>query len=73
MQAIVIMSSADGGTLECRDVPDPTPRPGELLVRVRATGVVHTSTIICAAWPCGDVWSVSGIWAAGWANSIWIF
>lgn len=39
MQAIVIMSSADGGTLECRDVPEPTPRPGELLVRVRATGL----------------------------------
>src|SRR5437016_4664286 len=39
MQAIVIVSSADGGTLEYRDVPDPTPRPGELLVRVRATGL----------------------------------
>ena len=39
MQAIVIVSSADGGTLECRDVPEPTPRPGELLVRVRATGL----------------------------------
>ncbi len=39
MQAIVIVSSTDGGTLECRDVPAPTPRPGELLVRVRATGL----------------------------------
>src|SRR5712691_8115365 len=39
MQAIVIVSNADGGTLEYRDVPDPTPRPGELLVRVRATGL----------------------------------
>jgi len=39
MQAIVIVSSADGGTLECRDVPDPTPRPGEVLVRIRATGL----------------------------------
>jgi len=39
MQAVVIMSSPDGGTLECRDVPEPTPGPGELLIRVRATGL----------------------------------
>jgi NADPH2:quinone reductase len=39
MKAIVIMASADGGTLAYRDVPEPTPGPGELLVRVRATGL----------------------------------
>jgi NADPH:quinone reductase len=39
MKAMVIIPSTDGGTLEYRDVPDPTPRPGELLVRVRATGL----------------------------------
>src|SRR5439155_6073282 len=39
MKAIVIIASADGGTLEYRDAPEPTPRPGELLVRVRATGL----------------------------------
>ena len=39
MQVIVIVSSPDGGTLEYREVPDPTPRPGELLIRVRATGL----------------------------------
>ena len=39
MKAIVIIASVDGGTLEYRDAPEPTPRPGELLVRVRATGL----------------------------------
>lgn len=39
MKAIVMHPSAAGGTLELRDVPDPTPGPGELLVRVRATGL----------------------------------
>ena len=39
MQAVIIHPSADGGTLEYRDVPDPTPGPGELLIRVRATGL----------------------------------
>lgn len=39
MKAMVIMTRADGGTLEWRDVPEPTPRPGELLIRVRATGL----------------------------------
>jgi NADPH2:quinone reductase len=39
MKAMVIIASADGGTLEYRDAPEPTPRPGELLVRVRATGL----------------------------------
>lgn len=39
MQAVVIVPSADGGTLEYQDVPDPTPQPGELLVRVRATAL----------------------------------
>jgi hypothetical protein len=28
MQAVVIISSTDGGTLAYRDIPDPTPRPG---------------------------------------------
>ena len=37
MKAIVIIASVDGGTLEYRDAPEPTPRPGELLVR--ATGL----------------------------------
>ena len=39
MKAMVIIASPDGGTLEYCDVPDPTPQPGELLVRIRATGL----------------------------------
>jgi putative PIG3 family NAD(P)H quinone oxidoreductase len=39
MKAVVIHTSAEGGTLEYRDVPEPTPQAGELLVRVRATGL----------------------------------
>lgn len=39
MKAVLIHASADGGTLEYCDVPEPTPQPGELLIRVRATGL----------------------------------
>jgi NADPH2:quinone reductase len=36
---MVIIPAANGGTLELRDVPEPVPGPGELLVRVRATAL----------------------------------
>lgn len=39
MKAVIIHTSADGGTLEYRDVPEPTPGPGEILIRIRATGL----------------------------------
>ena len=39
MKAIVITPSPEGGTLDLRDVPEPTPGPGEVLVRVRATAL----------------------------------
>src|SRR5262245_47254325 len=39
MQAMVIVPSTGGGTLELRTVPDPVPGPGELLLRVRATAL----------------------------------
>ena len=39
MQALVIVPSTDGGTLELRNVPDPVPGPSELLLRVRATAL----------------------------------
>jgi NADPH2:quinone reductase len=39
MKAMVIVPSPQGGTLEFRDVPEPVPRSGELLVRVKATAL----------------------------------
>ena len=37
MKAMVIVPAKEGGTLELRDLPQPEPKPGELLMRVRAT------------------------------------
>jgi NADPH2:quinone reductase len=39
MKAMVIVKEERGGTLQWRDVPDPIPGPGEILLRIRATGL----------------------------------
>lgn len=39
MKAIVIVPGEKGGTLELRDIPEPTPQPGQLLIRVKATAL----------------------------------
>lgn len=39
MKAMVIVPGGTGGTLELRDVPEPTPQPGQLLIRIRAAGL----------------------------------
>src|ERR1044071_7013485 len=39
MKSVWIPRSGPPEVLEVRDVPDPTPRPGEVLIRVRASGV----------------------------------
>jgi putative PIG3 family NAD(P)H quinone oxidoreductase len=39
MRAIVVKAPGGPEVLELGEVPDPTPRPGDLLVRVRAAGV----------------------------------
>jgi NADPH2:quinone reductase len=39
MKAIVIVPGKKGGTLELRDVPEPKPQPGQLLIRVKATAL----------------------------------
>ena len=39
MKAIVIIPGKDGGTLEMRDVPEPEPGAGQILLRVKATAL----------------------------------
>jgi NADPH:quinone reductase-like Zn-dependent oxidoreductase len=39
MKAIVITPGKDGGTLEMRDVPEPKPSAGEIILRVKATAL----------------------------------
>ena len=39
MKAIVIVRGDKGGTLELRDVPEPKPQPGQVLIRVKATAL----------------------------------
>jgi NADPH2:quinone reductase len=39
MKATVIVPGDKGGTLELRDVPEPKPQPGQLLIRVKATAL----------------------------------
>ncbi|MFC1886674.1 NAD(P)H-quinone oxidoreductase [Thermodesulfobacteriota bacterium] len=39
MKAVFIIPGPEGGTLEFRETPEPEPRPGELLVRVKATAL----------------------------------
>ena len=39
MRAIVIVPTNGDGGLELRDVPEPTPGPNDLLVRVKATAL----------------------------------
>ena len=39
MKAMVIVPGKDGGTLDFREIPKPEPKPGELLMRVKATAL----------------------------------
>ena len=39
MRAVVVKSPGGPEVLQIGEVPDPQPRPGELLVRVRAAGM----------------------------------
>jgi NADPH2:quinone reductase len=39
MLAVRVIPGPEGGTVEVRDVPDPLPGPGQVLIRVRASGL----------------------------------
>jgi len=39
MKAVRVLPGADGGSLAVQDIPVPKPGPGEVLVRVRASGI----------------------------------
>ncbi len=54
MQAIVLTEHGGPEVLEIRELPDPVPGPGEVLIRVRAFGLNHA-----------DTYMRIGVWAFG--------
>ena len=64
MQAMVINEYGGPEQLVLRELPDPTPGPGEILIRVRAFGINRAETYFRRGlW--GDVARVSGIECVG--------
>ena len=41
MKAVQLLAHGQPGTFELREVPDPVPGPGEVVVQVRACGLNH--------------------------------
>jgi NADPH:quinone reductase-like Zn-dependent oxidoreductase len=64
MRAIVITEPGEPEVLQIRELPDPVPADGEVLIRVRAFGLNHAETYMRKGqWP--EAAPVSGIEAAG--------
>jgi len=64
VKAIVITAPGGPEVLAVRDLPDPVPGPGEVLIRVRAFGLNHADAYMrSGAW--GKVAQVPGIECAG--------
>jgi NADPH2:quinone reductase len=64
MRAIVITEPGGPEVLQVRELPDPVPAEGEVLIRVKAFGVNHAETHMRKGeWP--EATPVSGIEAAG--------
>jgi len=64
MKAWFIVSGKDATSVELRDVPVPEPKPGELLVKVRAAGL-NRGEFIAGHGLSGGAAKVGGIEAAG--------
>ena len=54
MRAIVMSHHGGPEVLETRELPDPVPGPGDVLIRVRAFGLNHA-----------DTYMRSGVWSFG--------
>jgi NADPH:quinone reductase-like Zn-dependent oxidoreductase len=64
MKAILIQKYGGPENLVIRDVPDPTPRPGHVMIQVKAFGVNHAETHMRQGqWP--EIAEISGIECAG--------
>ncbi len=64
MKAILIQKHGGPENLVIREVPDPTPRPGHVVIQVKAFGVNHAETHMRQGqWPEAD--EISGIECAG--------
>src|SRR5438874_5439063 len=64
MQAIVITENGGPEVLKLRELPDPAPSAGEVLIRVKAFGINHAETHMRKGeWP--EATPISGIEAVG--------
>lgn len=55
------------GTISHADVDRPAPGPGEILVRMEASGLCYTDAPIC-----DDDWAISqSSWPGSWAPGSW--
>lgn len=64
MKAVHVFAGAEGGRLEVRDMPVPKPGPGQVLVRVRASGVNYGEIIYMRQHRSGDP-MIAGVEFAG--------
>jgi NADPH2:quinone reductase len=67
MKAAVVM---EGGGVEIRDVPQPTPKPNELLVRVRAAGLNRADVGVAAGKAHGSAGGAGTIVGLEWAGEV---
>jgi NADPH2:quinone reductase len=67
MKAAVVM---EGGGVEIRDVPQPKPKPNELLVRVRAAGLNRADVGVAAGKAHGSAGGAGTIVGLEWAGEV---